>query len=83
MQEKLSQIKMTVMPAIESAKTLADLDAIRVNVVGKSGSLTALMKELGGLSIEEKKTFGSQVNLFKGEVMKAIEEKKNVIKQIG
>ena len=54
MEAELKKIKESVLPAIEEAKNLADLDAIRVGVVGKNGTLTALMKELGALSAEEK-----------------------------
>ena len=54
MQNKLNEIKKEVLPAIEKAGNLADLDAVRVGVVGKNGTLTALMKELGSLSAEEK-----------------------------
>ena len=79
MQEKLSEIKSTVLPAVESAKTLAELDAVRVGVVGKNGSLTAMMKEMGALSIEEKKVFGAAINAVKTEVMKAIEDKKTAL----
>lgn len=81
MQEKLSQIKENVLPVLEQAKTLSDLESIRVSVVGKNGSLTGLMKELGGLSIEDKKTFGAMVNQFKSELMKKIEEKKAVLEE--
>ena len=79
MQEKLSEIKSTVLPAVENAKTLAELDAVRVGVVGKNGSLTAMMKEMGSLSIEEKKVFGAAINAVKTEVMKAIEDKKTAL----
>ena len=79
MQEKLSEIKSTVLPAVENAKTLAELDAVRVGVVGKNGSLTAMMKEMGALSIEEKKVFGAAINAVKTEVMKAIEDKKTAL----
>ncbi len=79
MQEKLSEIKSTVLPAVENAKTLAELDAVRVGVVGKNGSLTAMMKEMGALSIEEKKVFGATINAVKTEVMKAIEDKKTAL----
>ncbi len=81
MQEKLSEIKATALPAIEKANTLAELDALRVSVVGKNGSLTALMKELGSLSIEEKKTFGAAVNLTKNEITEAIENKKSALEE--
>ena len=75
----MSEIKSTVLPAVESAKTLAELDAVRVGVVGKNGSLTAMMKEMGALSIEEKKVFGAAINAVKTEVMKAIEDKKTAL----
>jgi len=81
MQEKLSEIKNATLPAIDGAKTLAELDAIRVGVIGKSGSLTGLMKELGGLSIEEKKTFGAAVNTIKNEITAAIESKKEALEE--
>lgn len=81
MQEKLSEIKNATLPAIDGAKTLAELDAIRVGVIGKSGSLTGLMKELGALSIEEKKTFGAAVNTVKNEITAAIETKKEALEE--
>lgn len=76
MQEKLNKIKESVLPAIEKAVNLADLDAVRVAVVGKNGSLTALMKELGALSAEEKKQAGVLLNAVKTEIMTAIAIKK-------
>ncbi len=79
MQNKLNEIKEKVLPAIESAKTLADLDAVRVGVVGKNGTLTGLMKELGALSVEEKKTFGASLNTIKTEIMTAISSKKEAL----
>ena len=48
MQEKLSEIKASVLPAVEKATTLAELDAVRVGVVGKNGTLTAMMKYWNG-----------------------------------
>ena len=48
-------------------------DAVRVGVVGKNGTLTALMKELGALSAEEKKQAGVSLNAVKTE-MEAVEK---------
>ncbi len=81
MQEKLSQIKENILPAIEKTTTLPELDTIRVSVVGKHGSLTGLMKELGTLSIEEKKTFGASINTLKTEIIQAIENKKQLLEE--
>ena len=44
------------------------LDAARVAVLGKKGSVTGLMKTLGGLAPAERKEFGARVNQLKGEV---------------
>ena len=60
MQEKLSEIKNATLPAIDGAKTLAELDAIRVGVIGKSGSLTGLMKELGLCPLKKRKLLAPQ-----------------------
>ena len=79
MQEKLNKIKEEVLPAIEKTGNLADLDAVRVGVVGKNGSLTALMKELGALSAEEKKQAGILLNAAKTEIMTAIASKKEML----
>ncbi|MBR4625001.1 MAG: phenylalanine--tRNA ligase subunit alpha, partial [Alphaproteobacteria bacterium] len=81
MQEKLSEIKNATLPAIQNAKTLIELDAIRVGVMGKNGSLTGLMKELGSVSIDEKKTFGAAVNTVKNEITAAIEAKKEALEE--
>ena len=79
MQEKLNKIKESVLPAIEKAGNLVDLDAVRVGVVGKNGTLTMLMKELGGLSGEEKKQAGALLNAVKTEIMTALETKKTAL----
>lgn len=81
MQEKLSEIKKTALPAIEKAQNLTELDAVRVAVLGKNGSLTALMKEMGTLSAEEKKAFGAVINGVKNEIAGAIEAKKEILEE--
>ena len=79
MENKLNNIKESVLPAIEKAGNLADLDAVRVSVVGKNGTLTALMKELGTLSAEEKKQAGVLLNAVKTEIMVTIVAKKEAL----
>lgn len=79
MENKLNEIKESVLPAIEKAGNLADLDVIRVGVIGKNGTLTAMMKELGGLSAEEKKQAGILLNAVKTEIMNAIATKKEAL----
>ena len=39
----------TMLDRIASAESLGDLEALRVAALGKSGSVTALLKSLGGM----------------------------------
>ena len=48
--------------ALAAATTLRELDAVRVGVMGKSGRLTALLKELGRASPEERRERGAALN---------------------
>ena len=74
--QQLDEIKANTLPLIEKADNLAVLDAVRVGVLGKSGSLTGLMKNMGSMSPEERKAFGSLVNSVKNEITTALEAKK-------
>ncbi len=61
---------------IESAADLNDLDQIRVNYLGKKGSLTKQLKQLGQLPAEERPQAGQVINLAKVAVQEAIETRK-------
>ncbi len=61
---------------IESATDLNDLDQIRVNYLGKKGSLTKQLKQLGQLPTEERPQAGQVINLAKVAVQEAIETRK-------
>ncbi len=62
--------------AAESVKALEDL---RVHILGKSGELTAQLKELGKLSPEERKEKGAALNLVKEKITTALEAKKSTL----
>ena len=54
--------------AFAQARTSAELEDAKAVFLGKSGRITALMKGLAGLSVEEKKAQGAAINLVKREV---------------
>lgn len=56
------------------AKTTKELEGLRVDYLGKKGKITELLKGLGKLSIEEKKTTGASINQLKTAIQTAIEE---------
>ena len=61
--------------ALNQVATVADLENLKVAFLGKKGSVTGLMKEMGKLSPEEKKDFGREVNELKDAVTQAIADK--------
>ena len=61
---------------IEVASSLDALDQIRVSYLGKKGELTSLLKTLGTLPAEERKSAGQDINRAKQDVQQAIEARK-------
>ena len=52
MKEQLELIKQNALAALDAAETPADLEELRVKVLGKKGELTAVLKMMGKLSPE-------------------------------
>ncbi len=61
---------------IEAADNLDALDQIRVGYLGKKGELTSLLKTLGTLPAEERKSAGQDINRAKQDVQQALEARK-------
>ncbi|MBD5159407.1 MAG: phenylalanine--tRNA ligase subunit alpha [Ruminococcus sp.] len=81
MSEKMNEIRQAFADKLKSAVNTQALEEIRIEYLGKKGSVTGLMKTMKELSNEEKKTFGQQVNVLKNEITQAISEKLGQIKQ--
>lgn len=67
--------------SIAAAETLKALEELRIHILGKSGELTAQLKELGKLSPEERKEKGAALNQVKETITAALEAKKITLKQ--
>ena len=65
---------------IEAADNLDALDQIRVSYLGKKGELTSLLKTLGSLPAEERKSAGQDINRAKQDVQQALEARKESLK---
>ena len=61
---------------------IMELENIRVAYLGKKGSITAILKDMGKLSNEEKRTLGQEVNVLKDEVAKKIADKKEELERL-
>lgn len=65
--------------AIEDSSDERSLEQLRVDYLGKKGSLTDLLKGLGKLSPEERPQAGERINIAKRQVQDALESRKKVL----
>ncbi|MFK7903218.1 MAG: phenylalanine--tRNA ligase subunit alpha, partial [Nitratireductor sp.] len=77
----LKQLEADILKAIETAADEAALETIRVESLGKKGSISAQMKTLGSMSAEERQVMGPALNSLKNTVGDAIAERKLVLKR--
>jgi len=75
----IQKLKIDLIESIEKANDNDSLESLRVEALGKKGTLTSLMKTLGKLPPEERKTFGASLNEVKKAVSVAIEKKKKIL----
>ncbi len=68
-----------LMGLIEAANTLDALEAVRVSALGKQGSVSALLKTMGGMSPEERQTQGPIINGLRESITTALTAKKAVL----
>ena len=81
MNEKIIALQNEFDEKLSTVSDLTELDAARVAYLGKKGSITALLKGMKDLSVEEKKTFGAEVNTLKEYATNKLEEKTAELKE--
>ena len=79
MKEQLEQIKQNALAALEAAETPAALEELRVKLLGKKGELTAIKKQMGKLSPEERPVMGKLCNTVSAEIEAMLEQRKQHI----
>ena len=79
MKAQLEAIRSTALEAIHGAQAAAELDAVRVQYLGKKGELTAVLKQMGKLSPEERPIMGQVANEVRAALEEAIETQAAVL----
>jgi phenylalanyl-tRNA synthetase alpha chain len=72
----IEAMKAQLVGDIAAAADLETLEGLRVATLGKAGSVTALLKTMGSLSPEERKTRGPEIHGLREAVTAAIADKK-------
>ncbi len=75
MSQNIAELKQEFAAKLSAAGSMQTLEEIRVDFLGKKGSVTELLKSMKDMSPEEKKTFGQEVNVLKNELAQAIAQK--------
>lgn len=81
MKEQLTGILEIAKAAIAAADSEQAIEELRVKYLGKKGELTALLKQMGSLSPEERPKMGQLVNEAKAQVEALIGEKAAELKE--
>jgi phenylalanyl-tRNA synthetase alpha chain len=73
------QLKDKLLKNIKDAETLDALDAVRIDALGKKGSISAAMKDLASLDGDARRETGQALNSLKNVITDAIESKKSAL----
>ena len=75
------KLKNEVLIKIKEANSLDDLENLRVQVLGKKGSITSFMKQLGSLEPDKRREAGQILNSLQKNVIESIDNKKSSLEE--
>ncbi|OJU09067.1 MAG: phenylalanine--tRNA ligase subunit alpha [Clostridiales bacterium 43-6] len=81
MKQQLEQIVVTAADLLQNAATAAEIDEIRVKILGKKGELTNILKQVGTLSPEERPLVGQLANEVRSKIENILAERSAIIKK--
>ena len=79
MKEQLEQIRQQALSAMDAARDAAELDSLRVRFLGKKGELTAMLKQMGKLSAEERPVMGQAANAVRAAIEEKLEDRRTAL----
>ncbi len=73
MKALMQELRENALNAISGAESTDSLESLRVKYLGKKGELTAILKQMGKLSAEERPIMGQLANQIRADLESAIE----------
>lgn len=80
MKQQLENIENAAMTEASSSDSIKALDELRIKYLGKKGELTAILKQMGKLSAEERPIIGQLANKVRQDIEEAITSKITALK---
>ena len=74
MKALMQELREAALNAIAEAKSVDALESLRVKYLGKKGELTAILKQMGKLSAEERPVMGQLANKLRAELEERLDE---------
>ena len=79
MKEMLQKLREASVAAILQADDITALENLRVKYLGKKGELTAILKQMGRLSAEERPAMGQLANQVRAELEEALDQRREAL----
>ncbi len=81
MKKQLEQLKEAALSAIALSAASDALEALRIKYLGKKGELTALLKQMGSLSADERPVIGALANKVREEIETSLTQRAEILKK--
>ncbi|MDO5044428.1 MAG: phenylalanine--tRNA ligase subunit alpha [Coriobacteriia bacterium] len=79
--DELQDIETQTLAKVSSAQSLKELDEVRVDVLGRKGSLTNILKSMSSLAPEEKPIIGKRANEVRKTIESALEARHEALEE--
>lgn len=79
--DQIDELKALALQAVQQTSDLEELEAVRIDYLGKKGKLTSYLKQLGKLSPDEKKQMGQKLNQVKQTIQSALADQKKYLQE--
>ena len=74
MKEHLESLRAQALSELDAAASSEELEALRIRLLGKKGELTAILKQMGKLSPEERPVMGQIANAVRADIEAKLDE---------
>ena len=82
MKELMQSLREASIKAINESDSPESIEALRVKYLGKKGELTAILRQMGRLTPEERPVMGQLANQLRSEIEEAIELRKTILSKV-
>jgi phenylalanyl-tRNA synthetase alpha chain len=81
LKERIEALGLSASQELNNAQSLQEIEALRVKYLGKKGELTAILKQMGSLSAEERPVMGQLANAVRAQIEEVIETRAKELKE--